>query len=454
MPREKYDIDMTSGPLLKKIIVFAAPLMLTGVLQLLYNAADVAVVGRFAGKEALAAVGSTGALINLIVNVIMGLSVGSSVVIARRLGSKDEAGVRRAVSTSILIALIGGVLTAAVGVAFSRFFLELMGSPDDVLPLAAKYMRIYFIGSPVMILYNFGAAVLRANGDTKRPLYFLMISGLVNVALNLVFVLVFNMSVAGVALATVISQCVSAFFVIRCLVRLESASRVDFAHLHIYRAELLQIVKIGLPAGIQGSIFSISNVLIQSAVNSFDSVVIAGNTAAGNLEGFIYTAMNSFYHAALTFTGQNYGAKQFRRITRVMINCLAVVTAVGLAIGLGIMAFNSYILRIYTTDPEIIRFARIRNAIICPTYFLCGIMEVMVGMLRGLGYSITPMIVSTLGACGLRIVWIYTAFAADRSLYTLYISYPISWLVTAGVHMICYFALRGRAERRLMAGSP
>ena len=452
MAQGKYDIDMTTGPLLKKILAFAAPMMLTGILQLLYNAADVAVVGSFAGKEALAAVGSTGALINLIVNVIMGLSVGSSVMIARRLGSHDDDGVRRAVNTSMLVAVIGGLLVMVVGIAFSGLFLSLMATPDDVLPLATKYMRIYFIGAPASVVYNFGASVLRANGDTRRPLYFLIVSGAVNVLFNLLFVIGFNMDVDGIATATVISQVLSAIFVIVAMMKMTTASRLEIKALKIYKQEFFEMLRIGLPAGIQGSIFSISNVLIQSAVNSFDnSSIIAGNAAAGNLEGFIYVAMNTFYHAALTFTGQNYGAKQFKRINKVLAECLITVTVVGLAVGMVIELANGQLLKLYTNDPEIIRYAQSRNAIICPTYFLCGIMEVMVGMLRGLGYSIAPMIVSIAGVCGIRIAWIYIVFAADPSIQSLYMSYPVSWLITAAIHSVCFIAVRKSAERRMLA---
>ena len=442
---------MTTGPIFSKILAFAAPMMLTGVLQLLYNAADVAVVGSFAGKEALAAVGSTGALINLIVNVIMGLSVGSSVMIARRLGSRDDEGVRRAVNTSMLVALFGGLLVMVVGVFFSGLFLKLMATPADVLPLATKYMRIYFIGAPASVLYNFGAAVLRANGDTKRPLYFLIISGAVNVLFNLLFVIGFNMDVDGVAIATVISQVLSVIFVLRALMNLTTASRLEIKALRIHKQEFFEMIRIGLPAGIQGSIFSISNVIIQSSINSFDSSsIVAGNAAAGNIEGFIYVAMNTFYHAALSFTGQNYGAKQFKRITMVLWRCLVTVTAVGIAVGMIIELSNSLLLQLYTDDPEIIKYAQSRNAIICPTYFLCGIMEVLVGMLRGLGYSVAPMIVSIVGVCGIRIAWIYIIFAANPSIQSLYMSYPISWLATAVAHFICYLAVKKRAEKRML----
>ena len=447
MAKRSYEVDMCRGPLLGKILIFAFPLMLSGILQLLFNAADIVVVGRFAGSQALAAVGSTGALINLIINVFIGLSVGANVLVARYYGAGEKEQVSQAVHTSVLLSLLCGVVLIAVGVLLARPLLELMGTPDDVIDMSATYMRIYFCGMPVIMLYNFGAAILRSVGDTKRPLYFLIVAGLINVVLNLFFVIVCGMDVDGVALATVISQVVSAGLILLCLMRMEGPCHLDLHKLHIYKDKMWQIVRVGLPAGLQGCIFSISNVLIQSSVNSFGSVTMAGNTAAGNIEGFVYTGMNAIYQTALSFTSQNYGARQYHRISRVMRLCLALVTAVGLGLGLTAVLFHNQLLGIYSSDPQVIAYGTMRMRFVATLYFLCGIMDVMAGVMRGMGYSILPMIVSLTGACGLRILWIFTLFASNRTLSMLYVSYPVSWFITALAHLGCYFWVRQKMPR-------
>lgn len=447
MAKRSYEVDMCRGPLLGKILIFAFPLMLSGILQLLFNAADIVVVGRFAGSQALAAVGSTGALINLIINVFIGLSVGANVLVARYYGAGEKEQVSQAVHTSVLLSLLCGVVLIAVGVLLAQPLLELMGTPDDVIDMSATYMRIYFCGMPVIMLYNFGAAILRSVGDTKRPLYFLIVAGLINVVLNLFFVIVCGMDVDGVALATVISQVVSASLILLCLMRMEGPCHLDLHKLHIYKDKMWQIVRVGLPAGLQGCIFSISNVLIQSSVNSFGSVTMAGNTAAGNIEGFVYTGMNAIYQTALSFTSQNYGARQYHRISRVMRLCLALVTAVGLGLGLTAVLFHNQLLGIYSSDPHVIAYGTMRMRFVATFYFLCGIMDVMAGVMRGMGYSILPMIVSLTGACGLRILWIFTLFAANRTLSMLYVSYPVSWFITALAHLGCYFWVRRKMPR-------
>ncbi len=449
-PRKKvrYEMDMTTGALLPKVLRFSLPLILTSVLQLLYNAADVVVVGQFAGAQALAAVGSTGALTNLLVNIFMGLSVGSSVVIARSYGAGDYKAIQKGVHTSITVAAIAGVVVGIIGVFASKPLLKLMSSPDDVIDLAALYMRIFFLGMPFNMLYNFGASVLRAIGDTKRPLYFLSLSGVVNVLLNLLLVIVFDMSVAGVAIATVASQIISAVLVLLCLIRSEGAIHLDLKKLGIDLKQLKVIVQVGLPAGLQGSLFSISNVLIQSTVNSFGSIAMAGNAAAGNLEGFVYVAMNAIHQAALTFASQNLGAKKIDRVKRSMWVCLGTVTLIGLAMGLVFLVFLRPLLALYNSDPQVIEYGVLRLAIILPTYFLCGMMDVMVGQLRGVGYSIMPMIVSLTGACLFRVAWIYLIFPFDPTLTNLYTSYPISWGLTFAVHLICYLIAAPRKLRR------
>ena len=438
--KKSYEMDMCSGPLLSKILIFSIPLMISGILQLLFNAADIVVVGRFTGSEAMAAVGSTSALINLIINLFVGISVGANVVVARNYGARDYDGVHGAVHTSVLTALIGGVFLIFVGIALARPLLELMGTPDNVIDQSVLYMRIYFVGMPSFMLYNFGSAILRAIGDTKRPLYFLTLAGVINVFLNLFFVIVFHMGVAGVALATIISQTVSAILVLLCLMKMEGPCHLDFKHLKFHLNQLGQMLRIGLPAGLQGIVFSLSNVLIQSSVNSFGSQVMAGNTAASNIEGFVYNAMNAVYQTSLSFTSQNMGAKQFGRVNKILFECLCVVSAVGILLGGGAYLLGEQLLSIYTTDPEVIAYG-----------ILCGLMDVMVGSIRGMGYSIMPMLVSLTGACAFRIIWIFTIFQVEHTLDCLYVSYPISWILTAGVHLLCFFLVRKKAFARAQA---
>lgn len=436
--KRSYEIDMCHGPLLGKLLTFSLPLMLSGVLQLLFNAADIVVVGQYVGSSALAAVGSTGSLINLLVNLLIGLSVGTNVMVARYYGARQVEKVGQTVHTAVLLSLVSGVVMIAVGGILAGPLLTLMGTPDTVLDQAAVYVRIYFAGMPVIMLYNFGSAILRAVGDTKRPMYFLIIAGIANVLMNLLFVIGFHMGVAGVALATVLSQCISAGLVLVCLMRTEGCIQLSLKKLKIHKEPLLGMIKIGLPAGLQGSIFSISNVLIQSSVNSFGDLAMAGNAAASNIEGFIYTCMNALYQAAVSFTSQNHGAGQYKRIRRIMGSCVLIVSTVGFVLGGAALIGAPVLLSIYSGDPQVIQFGIMRMQIICLTYFTCGIMDVMVGCLRGLGYSIMPMIVSLAGACGFRILWIFTIFAWDRSLSILYISYPISWVITFAVHMLCF----------------
>ncbi len=447
-PARSYEIDMCSGPLFSKIIVYAVPLMLSGILQLLFNAADIVVVGRFAGSDSLAAVGSTSSLINLLINLFIGLSIGTNVLVARYYGAQQKKDLEEVVHTSMVVAGVGGVIMVVVGLVLSEPLLTLMGTPDNVLPLSVLYMKIYFVGMPAMLVYNFGSAVLRAVGDTRRPLYYLFIAGVANALMNLFFVIVCHMGVAGVALATVISQCISALLVVRCLMVTEADYRLDLHRMRIVKNKLSSLVHIGLPAGTQSAVFSISNVLIQSSVNSFGSLAMAGNTAASNIEGFIYTAMNAFYQTALSFTGQNFGVKNFKRIARIVVYCEGLVLVVGVLLGAGALAAGSSLLSIYNSEPEVIQYGLIRMKIICTTYFLCGMMEVFVGGLRGMGCSIPPMIVSITGACALRVVWIYTVFAANRTLRTLYISYPVTWALTAVILCICFIVIWHRMEKK------
>lgn len=441
MSKKEYSMNMCEGKLFPKIVSFTIPLILSGILQLLFNAADMIVAGRFVGTNALAAIGSTSSLINLLVNVFMGLSVGGNVLVARYFGSKSDKDVHETVHTAITLSVICGIILGIIGVIFAPKILIWMGTPEEVLPLASLYIRIYFCGMPMCMLYNFGAAILRAIGDTKRPLIFLTISGAINAICNVIFIVVFHMGVDGVAYATILSQALSALMTIRCLTDTEESYKFSIKSMHIYKRKLLQIMRIGLPAGFQGAIFSLSNVLIQSSINSFGANAMAGNTAACNLEGFVYVAMNSVHHTCLSFTSQNYGAQNFKRIKKILIECLAFVTIVGVVLGTLSYIFGEQLLSIYAASEEkevVIQYGMLRMAIIMLTYFTCGTMDVCVGGLRGLGCSIMPMIVSLLGACGLRILWIYTIFQNHRTLQCLYCSYPISWTITTTVHIICY----------------
>lgn len=432
------DIDMTTGNILPKVFLFSIPLMLSSVLQLLFNAADVIVVGRFDGQAALAAVGSTGALINLIVNVFFGLSIGANVVIARYLGANRYQEVSKSVHTSIALSLVGGVLLGIFGVSFAGLFLKWMGSPDTVRPLATNYMRIFFIGMPVNMLYNFGAAVLRSVGDTRRPLYYLAIAGVINVLLNLLFVIVFRMGVSGVALATIISQTISAVLVTACLMRSENAIRLDLKKLRIDRSAAIEIAKIGLPAGLQGAFFSLSNVLIQSTINSFGETAMAGNSASANIEGFIYVSMNAIYQASVTFTSQNLGARKYDRVVRTALCCLLAVVIIGVAVGGLALLMQNTLFHIYTDSDQVAAFAKLRLQVIAGSYFICGCMDVLCGCLRGIGDTMTPMLVSIFGSCLFRILWIWLVLPLSYTLPTLYLSYPVSWIITGALHGLFY----------------
>ena len=433
-----YEIDMCSGPLDPKILQFSIPLMLSGILQLLFNAADIIVVGQFTGSAAMAAVGSTSSLNNLIINIFIGLSLGSSVLMARYYGARDTEDIHQLVHTSIMLSLISGAGLIVIGTALARPLLELMGTPHDVIDQAVLYMRIIFLGMPALMTYNFGAGILRAIGDTKRPLAFLFVAGVVNVILNLFFVIVFGLGVAGVAIATIISQYISAFLVLRCLMKDDAPYRLEIRKLRMHRRMLMQIIRVGLPAGIQSAVFNISNVLIQSSINSFGSIAVAGNTAATNIEGFVTTSMNAIYQASTSFTSQNVGAGNKERIVPVLLSCLSIVAILGAALGWLAFLGGRFLLGIYSSDPEVIAYGMNRMSVLCTTYFLCGMMDTTCGSIRGLGYSIAPTIVSLAGACGLRVLWIYTVFRLDRTLYTLYISYPISWAITFSAHIICF----------------
>lgn len=444
--------SMREGPILKSVIVYTVPIILTGLLQLLFNAADLIVVGWFSGSDSVAAVGATGALTNLIINLFIGLSVGAGVAVAQGLGAGNGKQTSEAVHTAVPVAAISGIFLTVIGVLFSRNFLELMGTPDGkLLRLASVYMQIYFAGMTFSMLYNFGSAILRAAGDTRSPLIFLTIAGVLNVILNIVFVALFKLDVAGVALATSISQAVSAILVLLALMKRQDACRFEFKKMHIYKNALLRMVKIGVPAGLQGSLFSISNVLIQSSVNSFGAAHMSGSAAASSIEGFCYVTMNSFHQTALNFCGQNYGAGDFKRVKRVTWVCLMTVAVAGFVVGNLSYIFGRELLKIYITDsPEAINYGMERLKFMVVPYFLCGIMDTTTGSMRGIGSSVIPMIITVVGVCVMRIVWIYTVFALPQyhTFSGLFISYPISWLLTFAALFISFTVVMRRKEKK------
>lgn len=430
MKDSSYTIDMCNGSLPKKMLRFAVPLILSSLLQLLFNAVDLMVVGQFVDDSAVGAVGSTGSLVSLVTNLFIGLSVGTNVLVARYVGSGRDKDASETVHTSILLSILSGILLSVIGILFARPMLVLMGSPADVLEQATLYLRIYFFGMPIMMLYNFGSAILRAIGDTRRPLYYLTVAGILNVLLNLFFVLVLHRGVDGVAWGTVLSQLVAAALIIRNLILANHSCRLIPSSLKISGDKLASIARIGIPAGLQGCIFSASNVLIQSSVNSFGSEAISGSAAAANLEGFVYVSMNAFHHTVLSFSGQNYGAGKYDRVRKSLLWGLFYVTLAGGILGNLVVLFRRPLLGLYIKGPEAISFGFQRIWMINTLYFLCGTMDVVVGALRGIGYSLIPMFVSLAGVCGFRVIWIFTYFRAHRSLPVLFASYPISWTAT------------------------
>jgi len=455
--KKSHSIDMCSGSLADKILLFALPLMASSLLQLLFNAADVVVVGRFAGKEALAAVGSNTSLINLMINLFVGLSVGTNVVVARDLGAGRYDNVGRSVHTAMTLALISGVGMMIFGTVMVRQLLEWMSSPTDVIDLATVYLRIYFLGMPANLVYNFGAAILRAQGDTQRPLYFLTFAGVVNVALNLVFVIGLHLDVAGVALATIIAQYISAALVVWCMMNEKGPLHLELKRLGLKWQVVRQILQVGLPAGFQGVVFSLSNVVIQSSLNSFnDPVLVAGSAAGANIESFVYVTMNAFHQAAITFVGQNYGAGQCERVDKVARQCVCFAVLFGIAFGNLAYLFGRQLAGIYAPgEPEVIQQALVRMLFICCSYFICGAMDVLVGVLRGLGSSVIPMITSIVGACGLRLLWVATVFPLYRTPACLYLSYPVTWTVTALSHFLfLMLVVRRRAFAKVKSNGP
>ncbi len=447
--KKNFEMNMCEGKIFGKLVVYALPLVLTNVLQLLFNAADVAVLGIFVSDDAVAAVGATGALINLIIGLFVGLSVGANVLVARFSGEQNVDSAHKTVGTSVIVSLITGIILAFIGYFFARTFLEWMKCDPDVLDMATKYLKIYFIGMPIMMLYNFCASILRAVGDTMRPLIFLIIGGVVNIGLNVFFVVVLDKTVEGVAIATVVSQGISAVLSVIVLLKGQGYAKLDLKKFKIYMPELKEMMRIGLPAGLQGCVFSISNVLIQSTINTFSKTYMTANTVASQFDGFIYNAMNAVALSCLAFVSQNYGARKFDRIRTVVRQSVLLVTVIGLAIGGGIILFSEKLCGLITDDPEIIKIAQNRLYILASTYFTCGIMDVLSNFMRGLGKSTTAMIVSLSGSCLFRIIWLKTVYLLNPTIEMVYIVYPISWVLTIGVYMIMYFPTLNRAKREV-----
>ena len=440
---------MCNGTIMDKLISFALPLMVSGILQLMFNAVDIIVVGRFSGSQALAAVGSTTALINVFTNLFIGVSLGANVLAARFYAAGKDKEMSETVHTAITLALVSGVVMAVVGLVFSRWALEIMGTPADVIDQSTLYMRIYFLGMPFFMVYNYGAAILRAVGDTKRPLMFLIVAGVINAVLNMFLVIAFHMGVAGVAIATVISQMISCLLVLRCLYKTDGSYQLHFSRLCMKKFYLVQIFQVGIPAGIQSTVINISNALLQSSVNSFGSTAMAGYTAANNVLGFLYASVNAVTQACMSFTSQNYGVGKYKRMDRVLLDCGILSFVIAFVLGCGSYIFGGEILKIYTEDPEVIHCGVEILSITTVPYFLCGIMDLFPGALRGMGHSGVPMILSIIGTVGTRIVWIFWIFPQNRSLYTLFISYPASWAITIVMQVICFIFVRRTVHGQL-----
>ena len=451
MKGSKYEIDMCNGSIMDKLISFSLPLMISSILQLMFNAVDIIVVGRFSGSQALAAVGSTTALINIFTNLFIGISLGANVLAARYYAAKCEKEMSEAVHTAIALALVSGIVMAFVGVGASRLALELMATPADVIGQSALYMRIYFMGMPFFMLYNYGAAILRAVGDTKRPLIFLIAAGIANVALDLLLVIVIPLGVAGVAVGTVTSQFISCILILRCLYRTEGSYQLRFSKLRIRRAYLKRIFQVGIPAGIQSTVINFSNALLQSSVNSFGSTAMAGYTAANNILGFLYVSVNAVTQACMSFTSQNYSVGKTKRMDRVLADCMILSAGAAAVLGVGAYVFGSQILRIYTSDAEVIKCGLEILSITTVPYFLCGIMDLIPGALRGMGHSAVPMVLSVIGTVGTRVLWIYVFFPQHRSLHFLFISYPGSWIATILMQGVCFYFVRRQCRRELAA---
>ncbi len=445
MRKKKYSLDMTEKPSFKKILIFSIPLMFTGLLQMVYNMADIIVVGRFAGPNSLAAVGATSSLINLILNIFFGLAMGSGVMAARYIGAKDDNRLTKCVHTAMTLSVICGISVSIFGFFMSEKLLILMDSPPEVLPLSTLYLKIYFLGSPASLIYNFGASIVRSTGDTKRPLYILTASGIVNIVLNLFLVIVFKLDVAGVAIATITAQYISAVCIVIRLVKMTDACRLHFKKLRIDLTELKRIMLIGIPAGIQNSLFSFSNVIVQTTVNSFGATAVSGIAAGSNFDSMIYTCTNAVSQTTMTFSSQNMGAGKYENLSKIYARCLTLTVIIGGILSLAGYIFSDFVVGVFSTDPDVIKIGAERLRFILPFYTFCSLMDVGAGQLRGMGKSFEPMIITLLGGCGLRLLWIFAFFPKNPTLIYLYYAYPISWTITFFVLFIFYFI-----EKRLV----
>ena len=438
MTKRSYEIDMCNGPLFRSLLLFALPLLASNLLQLLFNAVDLMVAGNFVGSHALAAVGATTSLITVCTTLFVGIALGANVLAGRFYAQKDDTGMSEVVHTAITVAIIGGICVLFIGIILCRPALELVSTPEEVIDQSTLYMRIYFLGMPFFMCYNFGAAILRSIGDTRRPLYYLIFAGVCNVALNLILVLIFHLGVAGVAIGTVMSQFISSVLVLTTLHREQTSYHLDVKKLHLNTHIMKNMLRIGVPAGLQSMLINVSNVLIQSSVNTFGTLAIAGNTAGFNINGFLYFACNSVTQEALSFSSQNSGVGNYKRINKILFQCGILECIIGFGLGNLCYLFGHQILGLYASDPKVIAYGLINVAIICVPYGLCGLMDMIPGCIRGMGYSTVPMLLSLIGVVCLRFFWIFIIFPSHRSLETLYISYPVSWILTIGMQAICY----------------
>ncbi|MBE6358863.1 MAG: MATE family efflux transporter [Lentisphaerae bacterium] len=449
--KQSYQVDMCHGPLLWQIIRFTIPLIISGVLQMLFHSADLIVIGQLTSEKALAAVGATGSLTMLLINIFIGLSIGTNVLVARYLGKNSRKDTSRTVHTAIMTSLFGGAFLAAAGITLAKPMLKLMGTPEDILDMSALYMWVYFGGMPAVMLYNFGSAVLRAMGDTTRPFYFLLFSGIINVLLNLFFVIVFHWDVAGVAAATVISQAIAGVLVLRVLYKMRGPCRFKWQNLRFKWKNMRELLWIGVPAGFQASCFSLSNILIQSALNTFGSAAIAGLTAGGTLEMLSYVAQGAIGQTVVSFVGQNHGAKNFDRMKKSIIICVGFAACCALVVETTLLTFSRPLLSVFNTNPEVIAFGVRRLWCTLPLLFICSSMDVMTGALRGMGHSVAPTGITLTCICALRVVWLYTVFAWYPTLEVVLLSYPVTWVLNAaGVGILLVVTFR-KEKRKCLA---
>ena len=448
MDLDRKSMDMANGPLLKNILIFSIPLIFSNILQMFFNSADTIIVGKFAGDKALAAVGSTGSIVFLITSLFNGLATGTNVVVARYIGTGNKDKIKDSVHTSIALATAGGIVLTFIGLFFSKVFLRMMSTPEDFIDLSATYMRIYFMGVIFLLLYNFGSAILRSKGDTQRPLYFLLISGVLNIVLNFITVYFFHLSVIGAASATVASEALSAFLVLNVLFHEEDATRLDMKHLYFDKESILDIMRIGIPAGLSGAVFALSNVVIQSSINSFNSTdVVAGNAAGNNVENYVYIGYMAFTQATITFTSQCMGAGRLDRIKQITVTTMAMVVVGAIIMGTAVYLAGPFVLKFYTDKPEVVAVGMVRIRLVASLLVLNGILDVFVNSLRGMGVSTLPTILMVVGICGVRLLWIYTMFPIHHTLESIYLCFPISWAVTSIVEFILWIIV----YRRTMA---